>query len=394
MGSDSLLQLGQTVQSGSLLSDSLSIKQSESNPLIDRNNYNGEQRNKAKLKSLNSVRFFLALMIVLHHFNFDGVHPFTSFGPFSVTIFFILSGFCLSIGYGDKVLSNKFIFKDYIKRRCFKIYPIHIITFILAIAIPTYMAIRNGNINLHQIVIYFLNLCLLQSWVPIERVYFSGNAVSWFLCDILFLYICFPFLYKALSKNLKNKAIYIGLLIFGYIVICFMIPGQYQHHIIYVNPLFRLMDFTLGIVLFKLYSHFYDKKDICLWNPNIAETAILAINVLVILCFAYIPQCLSFDALFIPCGLFTIFVLVYDERHKCGYLLRLLTNKSICYLGSLSMEIYMIQLIVMQWLDTILRKLNMQLNWEFRIIPYILLIIFASYILRWFLLKINKSLHL
>jgi peptidoglycan/LPS O-acetylase OafA/YrhL len=75
----------------------------------------------AVIKPLISLRFIFAMMIFMHHFPVNDSGLFPQAGTFSVTFFFILSGFVLSLNYEDKILSrriNKFSF--FIKRLIIK----------------------------------------------------------------------------------------------------------------------------------------------------------------------------------------------------------------------------------------------------------------------------------
>lgn len=84
------------------------------------------------IRTLNSLRFILILMIVISHSTLPISQDLINYlGEFPVAIFFVISGFVLSLSKGEKlqkeVLGNRFFFLS----RIIKFYPLHIL--ILAI---------------------------------------------------------------------------------------------------------------------------------------------------------------------------------------------------------------------------------------------------------------------
>ena len=134
------------------------------------------------IASLQSWRFIFALMIFLHHFPVNGKGLFEAGGSCGVSFFLILSGFVMAAGYGDKVLSPSFSFGNYMIKRGARIYPLHLLCFLVA------LVLAYKNIDGFYLLKLLPNLLLLQSWIPIQGIYFSGNAVSWCLSDLVFFY--------------------------------------------------------------------------------------------------------------------------------------------------------------------------------------------------------------
>ena len=212
------------------------------------------------IKQFNLVRFILVLMIFLHH---EGVYE--GGGCLSVSAFFILGGICMALGYGSQVLSENFSFSKYMKRRVAKLFPLHWLC-LLAVLIP--MWYYGWSWNNHALLANFL---LLQSWIPIEDFYFSFNAVSWYLSDTLFVSLVFPFLYVFLSKiDHKDRLFLIVLLIGLYVLMMFALPSSYQvrHALLYIHPMSRLIDFSIGVFIADLYRELKGKKETELFVVN------------------------------------------------------------------------------------------------------------------------------
>ena len=128
------------------------------------------------IRELTPIRFALCMMIFAHH-----AFSYAAGGAPAVAAFFMLSGFCMTLGYKDKIISGSIIYIDYLKARLARIYPIHWITFIAFFLITLYTG--DAVINKRMMLSNFL---LLQSWIPERSFYFSYNAIAWYLSTALF----------------------------------------------------------------------------------------------------------------------------------------------------------------------------------------------------------------
>lgn len=190
------------------------------------------------IKELTSLRFILILVIFFHHAlpNYPGG------GDMGVACFFVLSGFCYALGYSRKVKAADFDYRGFIKSRLAKFYPLHWITLLAAIPISLYAGLgwKNG-------VVLGLNGLLLQSWIPLSSVYFSFNGVSWFLSDMVFLVAVFPFLSRALDRRTGRWMLLLPASAL-YCILCIWTPADLRNAVLYINPLVRMCDFTVGIL--------------------------------------------------------------------------------------------------------------------------------------------------
>lgn len=196
------------------------------------------------INSLQSFRGLFAIMIFLHHYLGNDI--FGAGGPCGVAFFLILSGFVMSAGYEGKAESNDFKFSKYYLKRVIRVYPLHFLCLLLYLGIHIFSFY---NLNIFDLI---PNILLLQSWIPFEKYYFSGNAVSWCLSDLMFFYALFPLIIHLLGHYRKAFYSVMGLIIICYFSFVHLIPQYFQHAIIYINPLFRLIDFTLGMMLWNV----------------------------------------------------------------------------------------------------------------------------------------------
>ena len=193
----------------------------------------------------------------------------------------------MSAGYGDKVSRQDFNYHNFLIKRIIRLYPLHIICLFVAAA----LALIAGSFSVKDIALLGINALLLQSWIPIRGVYFSFNAVSWCLADLVFFYALFPCLRKAFSKvGLKVSLAFIAVLIVIYLGIATVIPDNLTHPLLYISPLFRLLDFIIGIILYDLYKYISESWRQKKINVSILELVSIIFVSGAILLYPYIPD--------------------------------------------------------------------------------------------------------
>lgn len=221
------------------------------------------------IQNFNSLRFIFALLIFFHH----SCHNFIQGGPVGVSFFFILSGFVLMAGYSDRCTSSNFSYIHYFKKRILRIYPIHLLC-LFAYCILCY---KNLSLNLIP------NFFLVQSWIPIKSFYFSGNPLSWCLCDFLFFYLMFPPLNSMLKHYRQTFILVFFSIILAYIacIVCLKINEENAHAFFYINPLLRSFDFIIGMILYSMYNFIHTKnKYYSYFTKSLIEISAIAILVL------------------------------------------------------------------------------------------------------------------
>lgn len=221
-----------------------------------------------RVSELTSYRFLFILMIFFHHL---GVYA--GGGTLAVTLFFILGGMMMSFGYATKVSSPSFNYARYLKGRVWKFFPVHWLCLIIAVLLSIPIAF-----NADYCFRFILNAGLIHSWIPIGRFYLSFNGVSWYLADTLFFTTVFPFLYKGMKKSRYWLVLPILVVYFALVA---LLPKTYYHPILYVNPLVRMCDFSIGILLGeafrrvsadgKLFEYFKGGKTILLYLIEIVS---------------------------------------------------------------------------------------------------------------------------
>lgn len=223
------------------------------------------------IKSLTSLRGIFILFIFFHHCLdlYDGG------GTMAVAFFFVLGGFAMTLGYEKRVRSSEFNYKDYIVRRFIKFYPLHWLCLLAVLPLALW------NFNWIAIPVFLINAVLLQTWIPVQGIYFSFNSVSWYLANTIFFAALFPFVFRWISgTSTKGKGIIAVFMGIFYILVASLIPEDKHHAVLYISPYIRLMDFVLGIYLAIGYLKI---KEITLIKKNITLCQVITGSLIAIL---------------------------------------------------------------------------------------------------------------
>jgi peptidoglycan/LPS O-acetylase OafA/YrhL len=221
--------------------------------------------NNGKLiPALTSLRFFAALAVVAIHgvglWNFE-LSPFLQqFAAIGVSFFFVLSGFILIWNYSN--LEKKGIFRFYTKR-FLRIYPTHwLVTGLYALSSWNFVSgFAVASLGKWWLLVLMMNLCLLQSWIPIPADYFSYNGPSWSVSCEIFFYLMFPLLLFTLKKS-RSLLLAIS---FSIVIVSIFIGGFFHPHpsvqtppiwwqptmngFIQFSPINRVFEFCIGMVV-------------------------------------------------------------------------------------------------------------------------------------------------
>lgn len=293
------------------------------------------------IKPLTSLRFFFAFFVFLSHLtmNFGSKkidwiqRNFFYEGFLGVSFFFILSGFVLTYSTSKYISHDKTYNLDIRKfylTRIFRIYPLHILTLIITVAIYS-------DFKFSSFIAAFF---LVHSFIPDFAYYFGYDSPSWSISDEMFFYSVFPFLVPIFIRKTKVVLITVVLLSVILIIIKPFIPLNYQKFIYYINPLSRLLDFYLGIMLYFAYNKI--KSHINIRLGNILEWTSLSLFILFFLGHFWIDKAFRYSIFYwIP----MCYIILAFSFQK-GWLSKILKHKILVYLGEISFAFYLVHLIV------------------------------------------------
>ena len=199
---------------------------------------------------LTGLRGFLAFYIMLFHSLLYSDLSFNIFGQVLIPWFYILSGFCLTLKYGNQKSLN---FADFMKSRVKKILPIYYFTFIIAFPL---IFLGHNYFNPNDFYTFGLYSCILslfgiQSWILLFG--FGPVGPSWTISTIWFFYLNFPWILKYLKQQtnehlLKIITVNFYLQLFGGVILYFLVfPHWTSYWLATAWPVSRIPLFIMGI---------------------------------------------------------------------------------------------------------------------------------------------------
>lgn len=307
-------------------------------------------------------------------------------GDSGVAFFLILSGFVMCAGYERRIADNSLEYSRFIKKRIIRLYPLHIFCMLWAAAIIGIGSFAGwpGLIS---------NLFLVQSWIPEESIYFSGNAVGWCLSDLMFFYTLFPFIVRFALKRRKLFRYMATSLCCIYAVGTVFIPQDLWSAVIYISPATRILDFIIGIMLWQIYSILKDNNlNVSRFNINVLETLCVLIVIAAYICYPLIPQNWSLSSYWwIPISMVILIFSLFNNGN--GWITWLLTRNPLIKFGDISFSFYMIHVLGMKSVFKAFQLAGVNLDYTVSL-PVVLIIdiILAILINRYFERPVEKSL--
>lgn len=288
------------------------------------------------ITTLQSLRFVFVFLVFLSHLP----SGFEVGGVCGVSLFFVLSGFVLSEGYGERLREGRFVWRKFFVRRLTKVWPLHLTGALL------FVAVYRRHLSAADWPFDVCNILLLQSWIPLHDCYFSLNGVSWFVSSLLPAYALFPLLWRAVHAfPLRRVLCAAAAVVCGYVATVAFLPDAATEAWLYVFPPVRLLDFTLGIVTHRVYALLRSSgglKHAALWQW--LPVALLAANVAVS---PLLPERFFYVAQFWPTAVATVLIFALADGGG-GVLVRWLHTRWMVWLGGISFEFYMLHKLLME----------------------------------------------
>ena len=309
-----------------------------------------------KIETIQILRAIAFLEIFLGH---CGITFFT--GAFGVSIFIVLSGFCMAVNYLPKIDKMQISLKSNVKyggSKVQKLYGLH-----LCMLACAYFLARMPK-SAGAIKRLVLDALLLQSWSPHADDYFSYNGVAWYLSVYLFISILSPYIMKLLSEKMKKKSQSLLGMILAFAVMVALgmfvtrkqipIGNDFAFWFTYISPVYRILEFFIGAALGAFYLT-WDKESIDGVSASVLELSAIAAFVGVISIFHKIEgvyQGLCYTALFTPVSVLLVLVFACSR----GIFMKVFNNRFLLWIGNLSSYMFLIHQVVIRWLVTILNR--------------------------------------
>ena len=287
-----------------------------------------------KIQALDSIRFFMILLIVMSHFdslnNFEnsyGIYmAFRTLAGMAVDYFFILSGFGMMYSYiqKDQLLSLKPIsLINYAITHVKKLYGLYFILLLICVPYDILSYFDSyGCIDVRcfarEILKLFFCVPLLQSSSGLIQLSCALNGVSWFLSTLFCIYLVSPILLSFLGKINRIKSITIALVVNILILVAVrelfleIQNRTFFNSLVYCSPYCRIFYVTIGMIVAKIVVHLKPKVSL---NGNFCWTTtelltilfVIALSASKILALPFISVLLPYTGIFISVALIIMF---------------------------------------------------------------------------------------
>lgn len=333
---------------------------------------------KPQILPLTGLRFFAALIVVVHHFatpdnvwlaNFK-LHSFLG-----VTLFFVLSGFILSYTYVERPGQMKGSHRDFWAARIARIYPVYFVGLLL---FAPFMLRGDEALSL-KLSVGAASILLVQSWVNAFQpglFWNMWNPPGWSLSAEALFYLSFPFFCVRLSKlRMRGLLLAIGVCWIASIAatIVYVLTGSASRGIWMFNPVLRLPEFVMGVTLGIAWKRrATDALDRI--APYAGPAAVVALTASL-----FLP--LSDEWYFNGMSAPLVAVIVCSLACNRGWLARFLSMRLVVVLGSASFSLYILHWPLWRTWQFLIAKSIVQLPAPEMSFPiYLGLSIIASYI--------------
>ena len=346
------------------------------------------------IETLQGCRIIFIFLIFMSHFTWPGIEEFCFGGECGVSFFFMLSGFVLCHAHGKEVRERKFSSKKFVVRQLTKLYPLHIATMLAAMLIGIKAQVYP---EWHSLL---LNVLLLQSWIPDPETYFAYNSVSWFLSDIMFFYLMFPFLVNIttkVSKTWLTSIVAAGVAV--YACIQTIIPDEEVNNLLYVSPAFRVIDFAAGIILYRVYASDFSRQIIRkIQSGGYAAASITECAAILLMIATYAvyretePRWRTASLFWLTMPVFIYLMAIVDKTG--GLIADILKSRVIIWLSGLTMAIFMTHKIIITLTKTALTKTGTDLGYLLTCMACVATTLVAAYLTeRYFVRYANHYLN-
>lgn len=325
------------------------------------------------IRTLQALRFVFSLTVLLAHFSYAGIDGHSS--GVSVCFFALLSGFLLSKAYGQRLVDGTITTGRYLLKRLIKLYPLHLLCLLV------FIAIRRNTIDGAEALALVPNALLLQSWVPMEQVYFSGNAVSWYLSDALFFLLLFPWLFRLVSRlTFRQLGAACCAMMAVYVAYMLALPMDNLNYWLYIFPPVRLVDFTMGIMLWRLCQLRPRTGQVAVW-PTAVELLLMAALVLTIVTY---PLDAKWHVAFLHWLVVVPMLLVfYQGEQTGGAVSSFLKTPVVQWLGAFTMEMFLLHMILFSVAMSWAAKLGADIPYALMMLLCFSVVIGVSYVVHW-----------
>lgn len=324
---------------------------------------------KPQLRALTGLRFLAALHVVLMHravqyldWAPEWTRNVVAAGYTGVSLFFVLSGFVLAYTYLEPGDTQRMERRTFWAARLARVYPVYLVS--LVVALPSFAGLilgSNGSLlgpetSPTKIALTTLTLTQAWSWTTV----WQWNSPGWSLSAEAFFYFAFPFLVPPLLRCVRGRLLWaIGVLwLLALLPPVLYLLSQGNGGIaasraptlmsIKFNPVLRIPEFVMGVVLGKLFLERAAAQPTVHWGGWISEAA----GGVILALLAASPS-LSFIVLHNGLLAPAFGLLIFGLASGRGPLAWILSRPGLVLLGEASYALYLLHQPLWWWATTL-----------------------------------------
>lgn len=303
--------------------------------------------NTSRLVGLDFLRISLAILVFMFHSHihvlkcdYGILNAFVDMGAIAMTGFFLLSGYVLEFSSGKKNMSDIQEIKVFYVKRLIAIIPLYYAYAVINIA--TNVLLDGKMAAIQEVVLFPIEALGLQSSIS-GLFQYSHNGGSWFISCILLCYFLYPLLHLLLRALNNSAKVWTAILLAAILLWSPIVQHFFKLESIYSNPLLRMLEFSIGVIVSQLNANNATNKFLVLLRkPVVCIITILLLVVGVTIAYNIgIPHdFMLYSWIALPCF---VSLLVSLGSNK---FVRFQNSKVVRYLSALSFAIFLSQLIV------------------------------------------------
>lgn len=285
-------------------------------------------------------------------YDYGLLNAFIGMGAIAMTGFFMLSGYSLYISSHRKNFNDIKEIKAFYIKRFISVFPIYYVTAILYV---TFIGKESLIENILLAPISFLGLQSIYSGT------FSISHVSgtWFISCITLCYLAYPYLQNVIRQlDYRASCIMIGMCTFILLYSPIFQSGL-QLPSIYENPLVRLLEFTIGILIVNFNFKYRTKLINFLQSKTSLIIGVLGMFLFVNLgIYLHIASrfYMLYDWIVLP-----TFIMIIMPLGKLNFS-KISRNKTILYLSAISYDFFLAQFFLWDISRWIFRNCGIESN--------------------------------
>ncbi len=289
---------------------------------------------------IDGIRAIAVLLVILYHANFS----FITGGYIGVDVFFVLSGFLITLTIDREMNTDSFSFKKFYLRRIRRIIPV-LVFVMLVVTIPACLFLFSNNLETYSRTLIQTLLCSNNFYLWINNGdYFAENSDlmpflhTWSLSVEEQFYFLWPLLLLFLHKklSLQKRLVFMSL---------FLILGiTLSVYLVHTNPTMayfllpaRIFELTIGACLAMYWERLPSFS-----KPKNSIISLVGLS-LILIPAVVLNKSSLFPGLnaFWPCLGTTLLIFTGKNSKNQGIVNQLLQNKLLVFTGLLSYSLYL-----------------------------------------------------